>query len=113
MTRKPWMPDPTLSAWVTFFGKLLALFVIMGSGLFYLSEGVMGLRGIRPEVDRHTTILNQLVVSDSLQQSEMVGLRSDLSDFRIEMRCVVGIIVEGDIPGWSDCPISVEKGTIQ
>ena len=104
MTRKAWMPDPTLNAWVKFLGQTLALAAMGLSGLFYIFNGAMGVRKMRGEVTSLVvdvgelrTDLDQLVVSDSL------GKIYD-REFRTEIRCAVGMLVDGQTPGYNDCP---------
>ena len=104
MPRKAWMPDPTFSAWVTLLGKLFALLVLLGSGMFYVGTGIMGLRGLRPEVDAQRVILNQLVVSDSTGNVEFRKFSDGaFPAFTSEMRCLFRMIGNGETPGYNAC----------
>lgn len=88
------MPDPTLSAWVNFFGRTVSLATLILAGVILMFKGSMGYMEIRGEVkglvvdvDAQGVILEKLVVSDSVQ-----GLQLD------KVECLIEKVAMGDVP---------------
>ena len=111
MTRRAWMPDPTLSAWVGFLGKSLTLLVLVGSALLYTSIAIMGLRGLPQEVAAQGVTLNKLAVSDSTGNEEFRKFKNEeFPAFASEMRCLFQMIGNGETPGYNAC-VSENSGS--
>ena len=102
MTRKAWMPI-TLMGWVTLLGQTLALCSMVAAGLFYVTTGVVGLKGLRGEVteiglevDDIGSKLDRLIHSDSTQAAEF-------SVFRTQTNCILDKVVKEEPIQRFDC----------
>ena len=117
MKRKPWMPDPTLWAWVKFTTQVLALCGMVWGGVFFVDSGVTGWRTMRSDVTETMVKVDTLAANFSTLTTE-VGelnmkmdrmLRNDstlaatLTVFQRQNDCMFEKMINGESIGRYDC----------
>ena len=83
MSRKAWVPDPSVDSVLTFTGKLVSLLAVALSGIFLVGKGTM----------------------------EMIQLRSEWREFnevrfpayQEEVVCLIMMVARDSVPQYDDC----------